>query len=60
MLMMTASRLNDSDLTTELMDNVVINAVENAFHLNLPTDAGALLLIDVDGPPETEIGRAHV
>ncbi len=39
-------------VTTELMDNAVINAVENVFHLNLPTDAGALLLIDVDGVPE--------
>src|SRR5262249_14640756 len=39
-------------LTTELMDNEVINAVENAFHLGLPTDAGGLLLIDVDGAPE--------
>jgi glycolate dehydrogenase FAD-linked subunit len=39
-------------LTTELMDNVVINAVESAFKLGLPRDAGALLLIDVDGAPE--------
>ncbi len=40
-------------LTTELMDNAVINSVENVFHLGLPTDAGALLLIDVDGEPES-------
>ena len=40
-------------LTTELMDNVVINAVESAFHLGLPTDAGALLLIDVDGTADS-------
>ncbi|MEP7198433.1 MAG: FAD-linked oxidase C-terminal domain-containing protein [Chloroflexota bacterium] len=39
-------------LTTELMDNATINAVESAFHLSLPTDAGALLLIDVDGIAE--------
>ncbi|MBI5879340.1 MAG: FAD-binding protein [Chloroflexi bacterium] len=40
-------------VTTELMDNVVIKAVEDAFHLGLPTDAGALLLIEVDGDPQT-------
>jgi glycolate oxidase len=39
-------------LTTELMDNAVMNAVEDAFHLNLPRDAGGLLLIDVDGVAE--------
>jgi len=40
-------------LTTELMDNAVIRAVEDAFHLGLPVDADALLLIDVDGTPES-------
>jgi glycolate oxidase len=39
-------------LTTELMDNAVMNAVEDAFHLGLPRDAGGLLLIDVDGVAE--------
>jgi len=39
--------------TMELMDKTVIKAVEEAFHLGLPLDAAALLLIDVDGDDET-------
>jgi glycolate oxidase len=39
--------------TMELMDKTVIKAVEEAFHLGLPLDAAALLLIDVDGDAET-------
>lgn len=37
--------------TLELMDNFTINAVENFRSTGLPTDAGALLLIEVDGHP---------
>jgi glycolate oxidase len=39
--------------TMELMDKMIIKAVEEAFHLGLPLDAAALLLIDVDGDDET-------
>ncbi|OPY84507.1 MAG: putative FAD-linked oxidoreductase [Smithella sp. PtaU1.Bin162] len=39
--------------TMELMDKTVIKAVEEAFHLGLPLDAAALLLIDVDGDDAT-------
>ncbi len=34
----------------ELMDQLIIQAVEAAFHAGLPTDAGAVLLIELDGP----------
>ena len=33
----------------EMMDSGVIEAVEAAFHIGLPLDAGAVLLIEVDG-----------
>ena len=36
----------------EIMDNVVVRAVEAANHLGYPDDAGAVLLIEVDGLPE--------
>jgi len=39
--------------TMELMDKVIIKAVEDVFHIGLPLDAAALLLIDVDGDAET-------
>ncbi|QGP92002.1 putative FAD-linked oxidoreductase [Neomoorella glycerini] len=35
--------------TLELMDNKIINAVEDWLHIGLPVDAGAILLIEVDG-----------
>jgi glycolate dehydrogenase FAD-linked subunit len=35
----------------ELMDNVVIRAVEADSHLGLPTDVEAILLVEVDGDP---------
>lgn len=35
--------------TLELMDNKIINAVEDWLHIGLPTRAGAILLIEVDG-----------
>ena len=39
--------------TLEFMDGNCIRAVEEALHLGLPIDAGAYLLIEVDGHPET-------
>ncbi len=37
--------------TLELLDNFTIRAVEDYSHAGLPVDAGALLLIEVDGHP---------
>jgi glycolate oxidase len=34
----------------EMMDRLIVAAVEEAFHVGLPTDAGAVLLIELDGP----------
>ena len=34
----------------EMIDQFILRAVEEAYHLGLPTDAGAVLLIEVDGP----------
>src|SRR5437667_993941 len=34
----------------EMMDRLIIQAVEAAFKVGLPTDAGAVLLIELDGP----------
>jgi glycolate oxidase len=34
----------------EMMDRLIVQAVEAAFHVGLPTDAGAVLLIELDGP----------
>jgi glycolate oxidase len=34
----------------EMMDQLIIRAVEEAFRVGLPTDAGAVLLIELDGP----------
>ncbi len=33
----------------EMMDRLIIEAVEAAFHVGLPTDAGAVLLVELDG-----------
>ena len=38
--------------TLEFMDNATIRCVEHYSHLGLPVDAGALLIIEVDGRPE--------
>jgi len=38
--------------TLEFMDNASIRCVEDYLHMGLPTDAGALLLIEVDGDRE--------
>lgn len=34
----------------EMMDGLILRAVEDAFHAGLPVDAGAVLLIELDGP----------
>lgn len=39
--------------TMEFIDNAAIRAVESYIQLGLPVDAGALLLIEVDGKAET-------
>jgi glycolate oxidase len=33
----------------EMLDNLMIRAVEQAFHFGFPTEAGAVLIIEVDG-----------
>jgi glycolate oxidase len=33
----------------EMMDQLIVNAVEAAFHFGFPTDAGAVLIIELDG-----------
>jgi glycolate oxidase subunit GlcD len=35
--------------TLEMMDNLTIKAVEEAYHLGFPTDAAAILIIELDG-----------
>jgi len=39
----------------EFLDNLTIRAVEEKFHKGLPTDAGAILITDVDGNLPEEI-----
>ena len=34
----------------EMMDGLILRAVEEAFHAGLPVDAGAVLLAELDGP----------
>jgi glycolate oxidase len=34
----------------EMMDRLILAAVEAAFRIGLPTDAGAVLLVELDGP----------
>jgi glycolate oxidase subunit GlcD len=38
--------------TLEMMDNMVIQAVEQALQAGYPTDAAAVLIIEIDGPRE--------
>ncbi|MFO0908391.1 MAG: FAD-linked oxidase C-terminal domain-containing protein [Isosphaeraceae bacterium] len=33
----------------EMLDNLMIRAIEEAFHFGFPTDAGAVLIIEIDG-----------
>ena len=35
--------------TLEIMDNLTIKAVEEAYHVGFPTDAAAILIIELDG-----------
>jgi glycolate oxidase len=37
----------------EMMDSVTVGAVEAHYHAGYPTDAGAVLLVEVDGTPES-------
>lgn len=39
----------------EFLDNLSIKAVEEKFHKNLPTDAGAILISDVDGDLQIDL-----
>ncbi len=39
----------------EFLDNLSIRAVEEKFHKGLPTDAGAILICDVDGDLDEEL-----
>src|SRR5262249_32531249 len=34
----------------EMMDRLILQALEQAFRIGLPTDAGAVLLVELDGP----------
>ena len=43
--------------TLEFMDNSTIRCVEDYLHMGLPVDAGALLIIEVDGAPEALTGE---
>ncbi len=45
--------------TLEFMDNFTIRAVEDFSHVGLPTDVGALLLIEVDGHPAPVVEDAE-
>jgi glycolate dehydrogenase FAD-linked subunit len=37
----------------EMMDDVTVGAVEAHYHAGYPTDAGAVLLVEVDGTPDS-------
>jgi len=41
--------------TMELMDNTTIGTIEEYLHLGLPTDAAAILIIEVDGGDEATV-----
>ena len=43
--------------TIELMDNSTIGTIEEYLHLGLPTDAAAILIIEVDGGDEETVTR---
>lgn len=42
----------------EIMDRLVLRAVESAFHAGYPEDAGAVLLLELDGLRETVAAQA--
>lgn len=57
----TVAALTASGITPaacEMLDGWTIGVVESFIHVGLPTDAGALLLIDVDGLRESAEGQA--
>ena len=43
----------------EMIDSEVLDALEAAFHLGFPTDAGALLLIELDGKRQSLARLVH-
>jgi len=45
--------------TLEFMDNATIRCVEDYLHMGLPVEAGALLIIEVDGAPEALNGETE-
>ncbi|MCD6386046.1 FAD-binding protein [Candidatus Sumerlaeota bacterium] len=45
--------------TLEIVDNITLCAVDDFKHLGLPRDAGAILLIEVDGPEEQVIDESE-
>ncbi len=45
--------------TLEFMDNATIRCVEDYLHMGLPVEAGALLIIEVDGAPEVLNGEVE-
>ena len=47
--------------TVEYMDRAALECTEAYLHVGLPTDAGAMLLIDVDGSPEgADAAAGHI
>jgi glycolate oxidase len=34
----------------EMMDHLIVEAIEAAYHFGFPTDAGAVLIVELDGP----------
>lgn len=45
----------------EYMDQAAIRCVEDYLHMGLPVDAGAMLLVDVDGSPSaTDVALQHL
>jgi glycolate oxidase len=48
----------------EMMDQLIIQAVEAAYHVGFPLDAGAVLIVELDGPAaglDDQVGRVlHV
>ena len=46
----------------EMMDAVILQTVEDAFHFGFPRDAGAILIIELDGLPaglDTQVSRVQ-
>jgi len=43
----------------EMMDQLIVQAVEAAYHFGFPTDAGAVLIVELDGPAAELDGQMH-